>query len=110
VKPVFGAAPRRLATRSRGVSVGRGRGVPANRAQVGREHFRVIGSGILEYGYVAIRDNRGVELIAPKHLECLALSIVIDASEPRANEHVPAAHAFNKPTPRAQLDEVTGRR
>jgi hypothetical protein len=57
---------------------------------------------------MAICNNRGVNLVAPEHFKRLALGVVIDAGEPRANERISAGHALHEPTPGAHLHEITG--
>ena len=42
---------------------------------------------------MAVGDDRRVDFIAAEHFERLALGVVIDAGEPRANERLSAAHA-----------------
>jgi hypothetical protein len=92
------------------LSVGRGRGVPADRAQVGGKYFRVVGAEILEHGQMAAGNNRGINLIAPEHFERLALSVVIDAGETSAGERVSPRNALHKPPAGAHLNEIAGSR
>jgi len=89
--------------------IGRGRRVPADGPQIGGEYLRIIGPRIVEDGLMAVGNDRGIDFIAPQHFECLALGVVIDAGEARANECLCAAYALNKPAPRAHLDEITRR-
>src|SRR5690606_10041361 len=62
------------------------------------------------HGQVAIRDNRGIDLVAPKHFKRLTLRVVINAGEPGANKRVSACHALDEPTAGPHLNEVTARR
>jgi hypothetical protein len=89
------------------LTIGRGRSIPANRAQIGGEYLRVIGPRIVEDSLMAVRDNRAIELVVPEHFKCLALGVVVDASEPRANECLSAVYALNKPMPRAAVATAT---
>src|SRR5437016_2160239 len=87
--------------------IGGRRRVPANGAQIGGEYLRVIGPRIVEDSLMAVRDNRGVDFSVPEHFEGLALGVVVDAGEPRANERIVPVHALDEPTPRAHLHEIT---
>ena len=73
------------------VRVGRGHAVPLQRVQVGREQLRRVESPARDLLPGLGRDQLGVDLLLPEHLQGLPLGVVVEARHPHEGRVVPGA-------------------
>ena len=93
------------------VPISGGRGIPAERAQVGRENSRIIGSDLGDGSPAFIAQDRAVELRVPQQLDRLALGVIVDAGQAKGGQAVAdAALVLDQPAPGADAHEITALR
>ena len=61
------------------VPIGGGRGIPPERAQIGREYARVVGSKLCDAGPALVLQHRSVEFCIPQDIDHLTLSVIVHA-------------------------------
>src|ERR1700674_5147872 len=93
------------------VPIGGGRGIPAERAQIGREYARVVGSELRDAVPALVLQNRAVELRVPQNLNQLALSVIVDAGQAKRRQSVTGGSlVLHQPTSSADTHEITALR
>jgi hypothetical protein len=90
------------------VPIGGGRGIPAKRAQIGREYARVVGSELRDAGPAFVLQNRAVELRIPKNLNHIALSVIVHAGQAKRRQSLTGgALVLHQPTSSADAHEIS---
>jgi hypothetical protein len=90
------------------VPIGGGRGIPAERAQIGREYARVVGSELRNAGPAFVLQNRAVEFRISQNLNHLALRVIVHAGKAKCRQSVAGrALVFHQPTSRADAHKVS---
>ena len=93
------------------VSVGGGRGIPAQRAQIGGKDARVVGSELRDAGPAFVLQNCAVEFGVPQDLDHFALSVIVDAGQAKRRQSLTGgALVLHQPTPSSDAHKITALR
>ena len=90
------------------VPVCRGRGIPLDGAQVGREDLRVLGGALQQAGPVVLAEPLGIQFRTPDDFGHFSLGVVVDTGQGEGVQAVPeVGNVLHQPPPVANLDEIT---